>query len=378
MNNTQWTTRLEALGAKVDEHGNTDFTDAKSMQASVLPGYSDAENLLLMDLSSQAVVDVTGADAAQFMQAQFCNDVTSLMPLQAQINGFCTPKGRLHSLFLLMATEAGFRMVLPASVHEDLVKRLRMFAGLPLQLEPSVRPTKVKRADVVFTQRPDLICCGVAVSNSADEPARQLQQLTGFTDLPAQSMQLLSDSDRQLLRWHEVPQGENSGGLARYLYIADVEHQSALWESKDVLRSGNADWRWGDMLAGIPQVIDLTQEQFIPQMINLQLIDALSFKKGCFPGQEIVARMQYLGKLKKHMQLFFVDNASQAAAPGSVIVTDTDNNAGMVVDAVASDKGVLLLAVVNKAASVSDLRLNGDCFSEKALPYVMPDGKIKA
>jgi len=130
-------------------------------------------------------------------------------------------------------------------------------------------------------------------------------------------------------------------------------------------------WRWGDINAGIPSVYASSTEQFIPQMLNMQLINALSFKKGCYPGQEIVARMQYLGKLKKHMKHLRVPDAidAPAPAPGEVLTTESNNNAGQVVDAVVDETGVNLLAVVNIDTQIDELKLGKLGFVEAPLPY---------
>ena len=119
-------------------------------------------------------------------------------------------------------------------------------------------------------------------------------------------------------------------------------------------------------------------------MVNLQLIDALSFTKGCYPGQEIVARMQYLGKIKRHMQRFVMplpDAADASLAPkqGDALVNGDDINAGIVVDAVTMDGQLELLAVVKVSAATDTFTFQGGSLSTVALPYELPslvDGEV--
>jgi folate-binding protein YgfZ len=102
---------------------------------------------------------------------------------------------------------------------------------------------------------------------------------------------------------------------------------------------GNAAWHLASIHAGIPQVTAATQEQFVPQMINFELIGGVNFKKGCYPGQEIVARSQYLGKLKRRVVLASLDNASARAGDEVFAADDPAQPAGMVVNAAPNGAG---------------------------------------
>ncbi len=116
--------------------------------------------------------------------------------------------------------------------------------------------------------------------------------------------------------------------------------------------------------------MEQTREAFVPQMVNLHLIDALSFTKGCYPGQEIVARMQYLGKLKRHMRRFRVDGEI-VPLPGTAVHAGDDSGAGQVIDAVAGPDGVELLAVV-KTAAATGLSVADQSMQAEELPYPLP------
>ena len=138
---------------------------------------------------------------------------------------------------------------------------------------------------------------------------------------------------------------------------------------------GEPVWRLLDIQAGIPNILAATAELFVPQMINLQLINGVSFKKGCYPGQEIVARMQYLGTLKRRMYLGHIER-NELASPGDPLfaATDPGQAAGRVVDAQAHpDGGQLALMVLQiSAAEASGLHLDsadGAPLELLSLPY---------
>ncbi len=306
----------------------------------------------LVELSHMSVVDITGEDASSFLQGQFSNDLLQVSETQAQVTGYCSPKGRLLALPLIIGTGEGYRLLLPASVKDAFLKRLGMF---------------VMRAAVTLTERPDLACLGLQAENAGSIDA--LPDELGA--LPLAPMDSASSDEQQLVRWHDAAMGES---LPRYLLVAGMDRIQEIWTQSSLTKNNNLLWRLGDISAGIPSITSGVTESFVPQMINLQLIDALSFTKGCYPGQEIVARMQYLGKLKRHMCLFHMGaDATTAPAAGDKLTSGTDQEAGIVVDAVQySDQYTAILAVTKVSADDSTLQFNGQALTMKELPYTLP------
>jgi len=152
-----------------------------------------------------------------------------------------------------------------------------------------------------------------------------------------------------------------------------------VWQAlcKKATPVGAPVWDWLRLSAGIPMIVTATQEQFVPQMVNLEVIGGVSFQKGCYPGQEIVARSQYLGKLKRRM---FLAHTDSDARPGDNLYSpDMEGQAtGMVVNAAPSPEGGYdLLAVVQvESARTQELRLGGlggASLALKPLPYSLPD-----
>lgn len=320
----------------------------------------------LVDLSSLCVVDITGEDATSFLQGQFSNDLKKISPMRAQVTGYCTPKGRLLALPVIVGLEDGYRLLVPDDIREGFLKRLSMF---------------IMRAKVTVTERKDWACTGVQVAS--DGSLGPLADIIGA--LPGGVMDAASSTEGQLIRWHDfagTASGTTSGtasgtpSRARYLYIADIPRQIELWRAGAQLpQSGQALWRLGDIRAGMPTITAGVLEAFVPQMLNLQLVDGLSFTKGCYPGQEIVARMQYLGKLKRHMRRFSLpyEAGQTIPAPGTALVAGTDEDAGRVVDAVAGPDGKIeLLAVVKVSTTDSILTFEGKELSAHELPYELP------
>jgi folate-binding protein YgfZ len=172
------------------------------------------------------------------------------------------------------------------------------------------------------------------------------------------------------------------GDRPRFELIGPADAIRAFWEqSASLARPAGPDfWALMDIRAGVPTVFEQTIEAFVPQMTNLQLLDGVSFTKGCYTGQEVVARMQYLGKLKRRMYLAHVA-AAQAPQPGDALyspISESGQGAGRVVDARPSpDGGYELLAVIEIAgAEHGGLRLGdaeGPPLTLRELPYALPE-----
>jgi tRNA-modifying protein YgfZ len=265
----------------------------------------------IADLSHYAVLRVTGADAAAFLHAQFTNDVEALAVDAAQWNGWCTPKGRLVATFLLARRNDEFLIVLPAEIAGPIAKRLGMF----------VLRSKVKIADA-----------------SADYARRGLLDAG---DAPAAMR--VADRDGAIV--------VGLGG-GRALMLAAPAGAPAANTDADA-------WELASIRAGVPTVTAATQEAFVPQMANFELVGGVSFKKGCYPGQEIVARMQYRGGLKRRMARAHIAGADRPQ-PGDHVYSSAfgDQSAGTIVNAAPAPEGGFDVLVVAQIESIErgDLR----------------------
>ncbi len=224
---------------------------------------------------------------------------------------------------------------LARDIQAALQKRLSMF----------VLRAKAKLADASA----DKVVLGFG--GAAAGPA--LRQL--FGELPAQPYTHVALGADMLLRLGDA------FGLPRYQWITSEQAaQTALPELAAALAvGGNEAWRLSEIHAGVPQIAAATQEQFVPQMVNFELLGGVNFKKGCYPGQEIVARSQYLGKLKRRTALASIDDPAVQAGAEVFDVADPGQPCGMVVNAAPNGLGGVDALVEMKLAALdhADIRV---------------------
>ena len=261
---------------------------------------------LIADLSHNALIRVSGDDATDFLHAQFTNDVQALAVDNAQWNGWCSPKGRLLATFLLIRRADGFLMVLPAEIAPAIMKRLSMF----------VLRSKVKIADVTaqYARR------GLMGERAGPKPM-QVEERDG-----------------------SIVVGLDA---ARFIALMPPDTAPAANTSVDA-------WELAAIRAGVPTITAATQEAFVPQMANFELVGGVSFKKGCYPGQEIVARTQYRGGLKRRMALAHLAGGDRPA-PGQAVYSPSfgDQSAGTIVNAARAPGGGFDALVVAQLESLA-------------------------
>ncbi|MCF6282333.1 MAG: hypothetical protein L3J28_09010 [Candidatus Polarisedimenticolaceae bacterium] len=311
-----------------------------------------AERAALCDLSHLGLLKLSGSDAEQFLQGQLTNDVKQLTDTHSHLTGYCTAKGRLLAIFRAFHHNDAFYLQAPAEIIESLQKRLQMF----------IMMSEVK-LELVSEQLPIIGLIG-------DETSALLQ--AHISKLPEGENNIVHDGDITLIR--------HPGSPARYQIIAPLEVQKALWSKleaeADVVKP--EAWSLLDIKAGIPNIYATTQEVFVPQMTNLHLIDGVSFTKGCYVGQEIVARLQYLGKQKRNMYPATVttDEPPQVGATLFSSSNQSSQGAGTVVDVQAEgDQYQLLIIIQNESADKNDVQLseNGPTLQIRQPPYELTD-----
>jgi tRNA-modifying protein YgfZ len=266
-------------------------------------------------LSHFELLRFSGADAQTFLQGQLTCNVLRVTPTAARYGGYCTPKGRLIADFLLMRTPQAYLMHLPADSCAMLAERLRKF---------------VLRARVEIVRETALRAIGVA----GPDAAGLLQQCVG--EVPRLPLESVRHPGATLLR---LPG-------AAFLAIAPQPDMAALWDAlaRQATPAGTDCWNWVQICAGIPWITTATREQFVPQMVALDAIGGVDFQKGCYPGQEIVARTHYRGEVKRVLRF---GRGEGLAAAGDALLSADGQSRGMVVNAApAPHGGSDLLAVV--------------------------------
>lgn len=270
-----------------------------------------------------AVFAVDGADASTFLQSQLTQDVTSVSSTQAALAGFCTAQGRLWASMLLTQTTEpeGFLAVASSDLIESFLKRLRMF---------------VLRSKVTIDLVPQTQVYGVEISASEVKP---LSDLLGVS-LPQTPWASVTTS---LGVWINIP-AANDHQSVRILWLASTQQfdqlTGKLGEHAQILPSSNA-WRVQDIKAGLAWVEQATQDLFIAQTLNLDLIGGVSFTKGCYPGQEVIARAHYRGTVKRRMHLAHIDASGVDLKPGMDVfeATEPDNPIGRLINVAKEDQG---------------------------------------
>lgn len=313
----------------------TDSTDSSSLDG-------------LVRLAHTGVIAVTGADAASFLHGQLSNDFERVDGRHARLAAYCSAKGRmLASLVGLRRDADTLWLVLRADLLAPTLKRLSMF----------VLRAKARLADASDS----LVALGV----------------TGPTVRAA-----LGDAACALPVWGQAERGEarvvrlpDGAGQARLLWIGPTAEADTLLAAHPALPL--AHWDWLEVASGVAPVMAATADQFVPQMLNYELVGGVNFQKGCYPGQEIVARSQYRGTLKRRAQR--VDAATELV-PGQEVFWSGDPGqpSGLVAAAAPRPDGQGFSALVElKLAALAGGSLHlgasdGPALALGALPYSLP------
>ncbi|WP_322059710.1 folate-binding protein [Paraburkholderia sp. J63] len=300
------------------------------------------------------VIDANGDDAASFLHSQLTNDIQHLDVTGARLAGYCSPKGRLLASFLTWKTGDTIRMLLSKDVQAGVQKRLSMF---------------VLRAKAKLTDDTDKLL----VVGLAGDVRGALARV--FDALPDGVHVKVDDPAGTLIRMPDA------AGRLRYLWVGPKDAVEAKLASLEGLLKpvSPAVWDWLDIRAGEPRITQAVSEQFVPQMVNYDVLGGVNFKKGCYPGQEIVARSQYRGTIKRRTALASVAAGLDAARPGAELFHSEDPGqpCGMIVNAAAAPEGgVDLLAEIKLAAlesgSVHLGAADGPALRILPLPYALP------
>jgi folate-binding protein YgfZ len=299
-------------------------------------------------LDHLGVLQFSGEDAEAFLQGQLSCDVRNVNLQSSALGAYCSPKGRMLANFLLWREEAGFFMMLSRDIADSVQRSISKF---------------VLRSKVKVTLASDTTVLAGVAGPQAEGALRGL-----FSELPEVSGEISRQPDAgTVIRLKDGRFVLASGTSAATAF------QRRLGTALQIVDTHA--WRWLDIRNGLPLITASTQDRFVPQMANFELIGGVSFDKGCYPGQEVVARTQHLGKVKRRM---FLANVAAPAAAGDDLYSEDlgDQASGMVVNAEASPHGGYdLLAVVQTASregsTVHLKSLTGPVLRFSALPYAV-------
>lgn len=341
--NPAWSEFLAARGASFDRGTVASFGAPGAERAAARAA------AVVCDLSAFALLQVAGPDAAQFLQGQLTNDIAALALDAAQYGAWCSPKGRMLASFLARKSgEASYDLLLPATLSETIAKRLRMF---------------VLRSRVTVS---DASSAGIRLGVGGPGAGDALRAALG--EVP------------------EMYRTARVGDIAvvalpgpRYVVVVAPDAAAACWNrlGQQAMPAGFPAWQWLTIRAGVPVITPATADQFVPQAANLDALGGISFQKGCYAGQEIVARTQHLGRLKERLVLAHVDASPPEPGERLYSAIFSEQACGTIVNAAAAPGGGSdALAVLQIAArDGGDVRLGtlgGAPLQLLALPYAVP------
>jgi folate-binding protein YgfZ len=312
-----WPQELRDCGAVLEADGVLHFGEPESERAALLTAPT------LHPLVDWSLLRASGPDAGSFLQGQFSNDIDVLDPSRAQLSTYCTAQGRMLASLVLWREASGYIMQLPAEIAQ----------GVRTRLQKHVLRAKVTLCDVTAQMR--------AFGLGGPGASAALEALVDKP--PAAPWGIACGPHVKVISLHDQ----------LFVVIVSSEHWRAAWDHLCRLArpAGSAGWRWHLIAAGIPVITAATQEQFVPQMANFEQLGAISFTKGCYPGQEIVARARYRGEVKR--RLYRLHGPAGAPAAGQAIFQPGESAAcGMVLNAApAPGGGFDLLAVLLTSAA---------------------------
>jgi len=286
------------------------------------------QQTIVVPLTHLGLIEATGDDAKAFLHSQFTSDINHLADGQAQHAGWCTAKGRMQASFVAWRQGERYLLALSADLQEATQKRLQMF----------VLRAKVKLA--ALTDSTAMLGLSGAQSEEALADAG--------LPCPSEAMTTASADCTTIVRLD----------AARFMIVVPESAIDALWQKLTVKArpAGVPAWRWLDIQSAFPLVTLATKEEFVPQMADFEKIGGISFHKGCYPGQEIVARTQYLGKVKRHL---FRLSSAQALKAGDILHSpdNPDQSCGMVMTVAPSPAGGYAALAVVQSNFAGNVRL---------------------
>ncbi len=282
--NPDWIVFLKSTGAIVSDSREIEF-----------PNIDHKVTDRIYPVTHLSIFEVSGGDAATFLQGQLTCNINNLQENMGSFAAFCNAKGRVISALLIIKKADTFLIVLPRTLLDKVIQKLSLY---------------ILRSDVQITDKSDEFCLlGIHYSASA---------INGM-EMPEEAY-AVSISESCTIR---LP-----GSLSRYLLIGDIMQTINFWKqikTQKKLQPGDSkEWLYQDLSSGLPWFNEAQSEQYIPQMLNIDKLGGISFNKGCYTGQEIVARTHYLGKAKREM--FLAECSKTAIIESNNVIINNANN----------------------------------------------------
>ena len=258
------------------------------------------ENKFIL-LNTSSMIKVEGDDRVPFLQGQLTQDIKLISHDKALFAGFCNPKGRVLAFMLCFEEHDSIHIQIDSSIAEPILRRLKMYV---LRSKVSLNLLDNQFTCVGFVGSKTLLNQGIQPPKSYLDIVRSHDVMIMRVGKNTERFQLMGDASK----------------VNSFMQLNLPEYTSMSIES----------WNNLNILDGVPDIYPSTQEAFIPQSLNMDLIDGINFKKGCYTGQEIVARTHYLGKVKRRMYRGFIES-QDALTPGDQILNEKKEVIGQLV-----------------------------------------------
>ncbi|MBV1916027.1 MAG: folate-binding protein [Pseudomonadales bacterium] len=348
--NPKWQQFLQQQGAVFEEQQDEQCNDIEISQFSTPSADAPTSNQLTA-ITNTGVIAVNGPDAKKFLQGQLTCNLDDIDQQQSSIGALCTYQGKTICSFRILLDQGTYYLLLHASLTEPVMAYLKKYIAF----------SKAKMTDA--SDQLVLIGCWGEQIDPLLEAQLDLQPLSQ-NEIRSAALGLVIPVDKNPLR---------------FICMGNIENSQKLWNKLAINceKVPSPNWQLMNIRSGMPEISISTTEQFIPQMLNLDLIGGISFKKGCYTGQEIVARSHYLGKQKRRL-LRLQTLASITPAPGMEIFVDgKPQSVGTVINTApsADENSYEILAVMKIEARDNTLFLgdkNGAKLSVIPLPYAIP------
>jgi len=280
-------------------------------------------------LNHLAILKVSGDDTETFLQGQLCCNIKELNETKSFFTAFCNAKGRTISTLLIIKTATDYLLVLPTELIDKVCKKLQMY----------IMRSKVQLSNISNEH------CLIAVQSNSNT--------TLAASMPGSSFAVTQESGI-VIRFPLLN--------PRYLFICPTEQAITLWNDISneykLTPCSPSNWIDQDISAGIPWLNQQTSEEYIPQMLNIDKLGGISFNKGCYTGQEIIARTHYLGKTKRELYLAYCDNAAEIEN-NTQIVNNNEQTVGKILSLQAGKQHTKMLIVMQSAdTELKNLMLN--------------------
>lgn len=269
-------------------------------------------------LKHLAVIRISGEQCNAFLQGQLSSDLRELTSMRAQLSSLNSAKGRVLAVLQLGRLGNDILMVLPSAIAGNIVDTLRKY---------------ILNMKVVVDVDANLACIGVA--------GPDVNKALDAMDIPIADSDWACNSDDKRVAWR-LP-GEHD----RVMVVAPTAIADSYWNKLDAYKDGDMlNWRWHDIQSKLPEVLPATQDKFVAQMLMLDDLGAIDFDKGCYTGQEVIARAHYLGKVKRNCAVGATPS-KRPLKPGEVLHVDDKPSAVIVSAAPHPETGQSILAVMN-------------------------------